>query len=101
MSNKVDFGTLRQRTGWIAWYRLYHHGENRVLRNGKDDILFGSEAEAEAAAKAKFLEEMNTPVVAESFTGPTTKAQLARAQLEKLFQGDVEVTDKERREVRV
>lgn len=85
MSNRCDFGAFRRPTGWIAWYRLYHHGENRILRHGKDDILFPSEAEAEAAAKKEFLHQMNSDIVSEALTGPTTKKGLARAQLEKMF----------------
>lgn len=85
MSNKCDFGAHLSPTGWIAWYRLYHHGENKVLRHGKDDILFSTKAEAEAAAKDKFLSEMNSDIVSEALTGPTTKKGLARAQLEKMF----------------
>jgi len=95
--NKVDFGTHRRPTGWIAWYRLYHHGENRVLREGIHDIIFGTQAEAETAAKAEFLRQMNSPIVSETLTGPTTKRALAKARLEKLFQGGGKVIEIERR----
>ena len=85
MSNHCGFGTHRRPTGWIAWFRLYHHGENRVIRQGRDDILFPTEAEAEAAAKAEFLRQMNSPIVAESMTGPTTKRAAARETAEAIF----------------
>lgn len=58
MSNRVDFGAFKRHMGYIAWFRLYHHGENRILREGRNDILFATEAEAEAAAKAEFLRQM-------------------------------------------
>jgi hypothetical protein len=85
--NRVDFGAFKRPTGQVSWYRLYHHGENRILREGRNDILFATEAEAEAAAKAEFLRQMNNPIVAESFTGPTTPKDLAKARLDRLFQG--------------
>jgi hypothetical protein len=96
MTNKCDFGSHRIPTGWIAWFRLYHHGENRVLRNGRDDIIFPTEAEAEAAAKDEFLRQMNSPIVAEAITGPTTKRALARSQAHKLFRGGGNVVEVER-----
>lgn len=99
MSNKCDFGTLRRPMGWIAWYRLYHHGENRVLRSGRDDIIFGTQAEAESAAKAEFLRQMNSPIVSEALTGPTTKRALIHDQANKLFRGGGKVVEVERRRV--
>lgn len=95
MTNSCGFGTHRRPTGWIAWFRLYHHGENRVLRNGRDDIIFPTEAEAEAAAKDEFLRQMNSPIVAEAITGPTTKRALAKSQFEKLFRGGGKVIEVE------
>ncbi|MFJ6322285.1 MULTISPECIES: hypothetical protein [unclassified Rhizobium] len=99
MSNKCDFGTHRIPTGWIAWYRLYHHGENRVVREGSRDIVFGTQAEAETAAKAEFLRQMNSPIVSEALTGPTTKRALIRLQANKLFRGGGKVIEVERRRV--
>ncbi|GAC1042284.1 hypothetical protein [Rhizobium sp. No.120] len=97
--NRCDFGTHRRPTGWIAWYRLYHHGENRVVRDGRDDIIFGTQAEAESAAKAEFLRQMNSPIVSEALTGPTTKRALVRDQANKLFRGGGRVVEIERRRV--
>jgi hypothetical protein len=85
MSNKVDFGTFRRPTGWIAWIRLYHHAENRILRNGKDDILFATKEAADAAAREEFFRQMNSPIVVESFTGPTTKRAAAKKSAEAIF----------------
>jgi len=97
MTNKCDFGAHRRPTGWIAWFRLYHHGENRILRHGRDDIIFGSESEAEAAAKREFLRQMmNSPIVAEAITGPTSKKALARSQAHKLFRGGGKTVEVER-----
>ncbi len=98
MTNKCDFGSHRIPTGWIAWFRLYHHGENRVLRNGRDDIIFPSEREAEAAAKDEFLRQMNSPIVAEAITGPTSRKALAKSQFEKLFRGGGKTVEVERKE---
>lgn len=97
MSNELGFGSQKIRTGWIAWFRLYHHGENRILREGRNDILFATEAEAEAAAKAEFLRQMNSEIVSESFTGPTTPKALARARLEKMFRGGGKIVEVERK----
>ena len=97
MTNCVDFGVFRRKTGWVAWIRLYHHGDNRVLREGIHDIIFGTQAEAETAAKAEFLRQMNSPIVSETLTGPTTKRALAKAKLEKLFVGGGKVIEIERR----
>lgn len=60
--NKCDFGSFKRQTGWVSWFRLYHHGENRILRNGKTDIIFATREEAEAAAKDVFLHHMNSPI---------------------------------------
>jgi hypothetical protein len=96
MTNKCDFGTHRRPTGWIAWYRLYHHGENRILRHGRDDIIFGTQGEAEAAAKNEFLRQMNSPIVSEAITGRTSKKALARSQALKLFRGGGKTVEVER-----
>lgn len=99
MSNKVDFGAHRRPTGWIAWFRLYHYAENHVLRHGRDDIIFGTKAEAEAEAKAEFLRQMNSPIVAQSLTGPTTKRAAAKSEANRLFIGGGKVVEVERRRV--
>lgn len=95
MSNQCGFGTFKRPTGFIAWIRLYHHGENRILRDGRDDIIFPSEQEAEAAAKNEFLRQMNSPIVSEAITGPTSKKALAKAQFDKLFRGGGKVIEVE------
>lgn len=87
MSNTCGFGAMRRPTGWIAWYRLHHHAENRIIRNGRDDILFGTKNEADAAARKEFFKQMNSPIVAESLTGPTTKKAAAKSEANKLFIG--------------
>ncbi|MGV2099033.1 hypothetical protein [Rhizobium sp. 21-4511-3d] len=96
--NQCGFGSFKRPTGFIAWIRLYHHGENRILRDGRDDIIFPSEQEAEAAAKDEFLRQMNSPIVSEAITGPTTKRALAKSQLERLFRGGGKTVEVERKE---
>ncbi|KQV83260.1 hypothetical protein [Rhizobium sp. Root1220] len=96
MSNKCDFGAHRSPTGWIAWYRLYHHGENRIVRNGKHDIIFSTKDEADAAAKEEFLREMNSPIVSETLSGPTTKKALTKCKAERLFRKGGKVIQVER-----
>lgn len=83
--NKCDFGSYRRPTGWIAWIRLYHHAENKILRDGRNDILFATREEAEAAAKKEFFRQMNSPIVAESLTGPTTKRAAAKQAADRIF----------------
>lgn len=100
MTNACGFGTKRRPTGWTAWIRLYHHAQNRVLRHGEADIIFRTEAEAEAAAKKEFFKHMNSPIVSEAITGPTTKKSAAKVAANRLFMGGgktVEVTRKEGR----
>lgn len=87
MSNTCDFGTMKRPTGWIAWYRLHHYSSNRVVRDGKRDIIFDTEAEAEAEAKKEFFKQMNSPIVSQAMTGPTTKKGLAMKTAEEQFKG--------------
>lgn len=87
MSNTCDFGTMKRPTGWIAWYRLHHYSSNRVVRDGRKDIIFGTQAEAEAEAKKEFFKHMNSPIVSQSMTGPTSKKALAKATADAQFKG--------------
>lgn len=61
--NRYAFGTFKQRTGWLAWYRRVHDGQNKVLRHKGDDIIFATELEALKAAGEAFLEYVNCPVI--------------------------------------
>ncbi|CCM75119.1 hypothetical protein [Rhizobium mesoamericanum] len=58
---------------------------NRILRNGKDDVLFATKEAADAAARAELFRQMNSPIVVESFTGPTTKRAAAKKAGEAIF----------------
>ncbi len=73
--NMCGFGTYRRSTGWVAWIRLYHHGKEVVLQDRGNEILHATDREAEAAAKAEFFRQMNSPIVAESYTGQPIHAQ--------------------------
>lgn len=85
--NKFDVGSIKTPLGFIGFYRQVHRSSNFILRDGKRDIIFATKEEAEKAALEAFLEYLNTPIVAESMTGPTNKKALARTQLDKLFRG--------------
>ena len=50
MTNKYDSGAQMTPRGWIAWYRDPRWAENRVLRDGRYDIIFPSKEEAKDAA---------------------------------------------------
>lgn len=74
MANRYDFGTFKQPTGWLAWYRRVHDGQNTVLRHKGDDIIFATELEALKAAGEAFLEYVNCPVVGAVMQVPSIKA---------------------------
>jgi hypothetical protein len=49
---------------------------NRVLRDGKHDIIFATEAEALRAANAAFLSYLNSPITGISSMGGSKKSGL-------------------------
>lgn len=73
MSNQYDFGAFKQPTGWIAYYRRVHDGQNSVLRHKGDDILFATELEALKAARVAFLDYVNSPIVGAVMAVPSVK----------------------------
>lgn len=83
--NKFDVGSIKTPTGFVAYYRQVHRSTNFILRDGKHDIIFATSEAAEKAALRAFLEYLNTPIVAESLTGPTTKRAAARKTAEAIF----------------
>jgi hypothetical protein len=85
MSNRFDVGAIKTPAGFVAYYRQVHRSTNFILRDGKRDIIFSTKEEAEKAALQAFLEYLNTPIVAESMTGPTTKRAAARKTAEAIF----------------
>lgn len=83
--NKFDVGSIKTPHGFVGYYRQVHRSTNFILRDGKRDIIFSTKEEAEKAALQAFLEYLNTPIVAESMTGPTTKRAAARKTAEAIF----------------
>lgn len=71
--NRYDFGTFKQPTGWLAWYRRVHDGQNKVLRHKGDDIIFATELEALKAAGEAFLEYLNLPISGAILNQPKAK----------------------------
>lgn len=86
--NRYDFGTFKQPTGWLAWYRRVHDGQNKVLRHKGDDIIFATELEALKAAGEAFLEYVNCPVVGATMA-PATRSSAAKARAEQIFKKEV------------
>ena len=83
--NQFDFGSMPVRGGFVAFYRMVHQSKNFILRDGKHDILFATASEAYTAAGEAFKAYMNTPIVSESLTGPTTKRAAAKSAAEAVF----------------
>jgi hypothetical protein len=83
--NKFDAGAMKTPSGFVAYYRQVHRSANFVLRDGKHDIIFATKEEAEKAALSAFLDYLNSPIVSESLTGPTTKRAAAKKSAEAIF----------------
>ena len=60
--NDFDCNALKRPEGWIAFYRQVHRSENFILRDGRHDIIFATEAEAKEAARVAFLDYLNSPI---------------------------------------
>ena len=78
--NKFDCGAMNRPEGWIAFYRMVHHAENRVIRDGRHDVIFATEAEALKAANAEFFKCLNSPITGISSMGGNRSAK-SRAEL--------------------
>lgn len=89
MTNAFNSGAILSPSGWIAFYRDVRWSANRVLRDGKHDIIFASEQEAKDAGHAALLDHLNGNMVGEFMTAiPTSKRQAKFAEAErKLFRG--------------
>lgn len=96
MSNKFDAGAILTPRGWIGFYREVHWSSNHVLRDGRHDIIFATEAEAKDAALKAFLEYLNSPIVGIQSMGGS-KRSVAKKAAEKLFSGGGKVVDVERK----
>ncbi|MFA1674808.1 hypothetical protein ACDY97_19085 [Rhizobium mongolense] len=84
MTNCFAAGAMKRGHGWIAYYRRVHDAENRVLRDGKHDIIFATEAEALRAANAAFLSYLNSPITGISSMGGSKKS-VAKKAAEAIF----------------
>ena len=62
MANSFDFGSMPVRGGYLAFYRMVHHSQNFILRDGKLDRLYATAEEAELAAGQAFKEYLNSPI---------------------------------------
>jgi hypothetical protein len=62
MSNRFDAGAMKTPSGWIGFYRQVHRSTNFVLRDGKRDVIFATQAEAKEAAWKAFLDYLNSPI---------------------------------------
>lgn len=82
--NKFDAGAQPIRNGWIGFYRCVHESENRVLRDGKHDIIFPTKAEALQAAIDAHLAYLNSPITGFS-TMECSKGSIARKEAEAVF----------------
>ncbi|AJD41009.1 hypothetical protein C9413_16270 [Rhizobium sp. SEMIA 4085] len=81
--NKFDCGAMK-RPRRIAYYRRVHDAENRVLRDGRHDIIFATETEALKAANGAFFEHLNSPITGISSMGGSKKG-VAKKTAEAIF----------------
>jgi hypothetical protein len=89
MTNAFNSGAILSPNGWIAFYRDVRWSANKVLRDGKHDIIFASQQEAKDAGHAALLAHLNGNMVCEFMTAaPVSKRQAKFAEAErKLFRG--------------
>lgn len=70
MKNEFNSGAQMSPQGWIAWYRDPAWGANRVIRDGKHDVIFGSEGEAKDAAHDALMKHLNGNMTVEMNIAP-------------------------------
>jgi len=89
MTNAFNSGAILSPNGWIAFYRDVRWSENRILRDGKHDIIFASQQEAKEAGHAALLAHLNGHMVGEFMNAvPVSMKQAKFAEAErKLFRG--------------
>jgi len=89
MTNTFNSGAILSPNGWIAFYRDVRWSENRILRDGKHNIIFPSQQEAKEAGHAALLAHLNGHMVGEFMSAvpaTTRRAKFAEAE-RKLFRG--------------
>jgi len=69
MTNAFASGAILSANGWIAFYRDVRWSSNRVLRDGKHDIIFATQQEAKDAGHAALLAHLNGHMVGEFMSG--------------------------------
>jgi hypothetical protein len=89
MTNKFASGAQMTPRGWIAWYRDPIWPENRVLRDGKYDIIFPSKEEAKDAGHDALMAHLNGNMTADTNVAPrpTSKEVKFAAATKQLFVG--------------
>jgi len=95
MTNAFASGAILSPNGWIAFYRDVRWSSNRVLRDGKHDIIFATQQEAKDAGHAALLAHLNGHMVGDFMTAvPTSMKRAKFAEAErKLFRGGGRVVE--------
>lgn len=78
--NHVHIGAFKYGSYYLGYFRLVHHGENRVVKHKGKEVRFSNEHEAKAAAADAFCNAYNTHIVSERET-----LQRPRTAAENLF----------------
>lgn len=92
MTNSFDSGAIMSPQGWIAYYRDVRWSQNRVLRDGKYDIIFATEQEAKDAGHQALLDHLNGGMVGDLMTSSTpTIRQARKAAADRLFRKGKEI----------
>lgn len=89
MTNKFGSGAQLTPQGWIAWYRDVKWSENRVLREGKHDIIFPSQQDAKDAGHKALMDHLNGHMTSERNIAPlpSSKERKFDEASKKLFLG--------------
>ena len=99
MSNEYNSGAQMSPQGWIAWYRDPAWGENRVIMDGRHNVIFGSKEEAKDAAHDALMAHLNNNMTVETNIQPlpTSKERKFAEATKKLLGGTVPVERKARK----
>ncbi|WP_311272199.1 MULTISPECIES: hypothetical protein [unclassified Rhizobium] len=102
MTNRFDSGAQLSPQGWIAWYRDVKWSENRVLRDGKHDIIFASQQEAKDAGHEALMSHLNGHMTGERNIAPlptSKERKFAEASKRLFLKGGKSVIVEKRTEV--